>query len=144
VVNSQKVVNILYPFTMPLIERVSDAIQSSPDIVVLIFALVALLVVWQIIASVTRVVAWWANMAFRLLLWAALIGVAAIVYQRGMDATLKDLAWLYGVAAAITLYVRDLVLHFWNTYEMQSQANARRQSGAKKNYSKSKARRGGR
>jgi hypothetical protein len=144
VVNWQKAVNILYPFAMPLISRVLDALQSSSDVVVLIFALIALIVVWQILASITRVVAWWANMAVRLLLWAVVAGVAAVVYQRGADATLKDLAWLYGVTTAVSIYVRDMVLHFWNAYETQSQINSARQYGTKKGYGKSRSRKGGR
>jgi hypothetical protein len=138
VVNSQKAVNILYPVAMPLIDRVMGIVQSSNDYVVLIFVVAVLFILWQIVTSITRLISWWAGIAFRLLLWAAVAGLAAVVYQRGIDATISDLSWFYGVAAAVSLYVRDVVLHFWNTYEMQSQANAGRQHGSRKSYGRSK------
>lgn len=142
IVYSQRLLNVVYPFAMPVADRLTSALRGSSDVVVLLFAVAVLFLLWQVFAAVSRLLVWWTGIAFRILLWALVVGALAVVWQRGIDTTVRDLATAYGVAAGVALYLRDVVMHFWNAYEQQSRSNSRGGYGSGNRYGSSRGRTG--
>ncbi|KAB5580917.1 hypothetical protein GE09DRAFT_456327 [Coniochaeta sp. 2T2.1] len=118
----------------PLLDRLTQALYSSPDIVVLGFLALILVLVFQIMSWLRRALVFWTRMAFNLLFYAAIVGLAASVWQRGLEASWTDAVALGGTLVKYVGWVKDIWLREYRRYEEQGQkrggySGARAQGG---------------
>jgi len=111
-----------YPVVEPAMDRVARALHNSPDVVVLAFVVVLLVLVLQVLAWLRRLVVWWTRLAFRILFWACVVGLVAFVWQRGVEASLRDAVVLGSEVAGYLAAVRDIWVSEYRKYEAQGQA----------------------
>lgn len=114
---------IMAPFLRPVLDRLAQALNNSPDLVILAFAVVVFVLALQVLLWVRRVVAWFTAMVLRLVFWSLVVAVAAAVWQRGPDKAAKDLAAFVGVVTGygglLYRYTRDVWLREYERYEAQ-------------------------
>ena len=65
-------------------------------------------------------------MAFNLLFYAAIVGVAASVWQRGLEASWTDAVALAGTLAKYGGWVKDIWVREYRRYEEQGQGTKNR------------------
>lgn len=134
----QKLVNIMWPFLVPVFDRLTQALHSSPDIVVLTFFLVLVFLVFQILNWMRRVLMFWTRIALRLVFWTGIVALVAVVWQRGLEASMKDAIaignWLLGYGAIL----KDVWLREYRRYE--AQAKSQRSSSRGSRYASSRGR----
>jgi hypothetical protein len=116
---------IMSPLLRPVLDRVMQALNNSPDVVILAFAVVILLLALQVLLWVRRVVAWFTALVLRLVFWSCVAAVVAAVWQRGPDQAVKDLAAFVGVVAGyaglVYRYTKNVWLKEYERYEAQQQ-----------------------
>ncbi|KAK3330418.1 hypothetical protein B0H66DRAFT_611936 [Apodospora peruviana] len=109
----------MWPVVAPLADRLMQALYASPDIVVLIVFLFILLVAVQILNWTRRVMMCLTVLAFRLAFYAGLVALAAAVWQRGLEASVRDAvvvgSKLYGYAMGL----KDVFVREYQRYEAQ-------------------------
>jgi len=119
---------IMSPLLRPVLDRVTQALNNSPDVVIVAFAVVVLLLALQVLLWVRRVVAWFTALVLRLVFWSCAAAVVAAVWQRGPDQAAKDLAAFVGVVAGyaglLYRYTRDVWLREYERYEAQQSYGA--------------------
>lgn len=119
---------IMAPLLRPILDRLTQALNNSPDVVVLAFAVVVFLLALQVLLWVRRVVAWFTTLLLRLVFWSCVVVVGAAVWQRGPDQAAKDLAALVGAVAGygslLYSYTRDVWLREYERYEAQQSRGA--------------------
>lgn len=92
-----------------IIQPLSSLLASStPDLVSVFLLALILLISLKVLDYARRVIVFWITLAFRLVFWGTVIGVAYYVYTVGVEKTVKDLGWLWGIAEG---FVEDLVQH---------------------------------
>ncbi|KAL1862120.1 hypothetical protein Plec18170_000944 [Paecilomyces lecythidis] len=96
-----------------IIQPLSSLLASStPDLVSVLLLALILLISLKVLDYARRVIMFWITLAFRLVFWGTVIGVAYYVYTAGVDKTVKDLGWLWGVAEG---FVEDFVQNSSNS-----------------------------
>ncbi|KAK1757692.1 hypothetical protein QBC47DRAFT_163543 [Echria macrotheca] len=80
----------LYTLLAPLLDRLARALATGPDVVVLAVFVVVVVLLIQLVFFVQRIIAFWVRLALRLVLWAAVAVVVAIVWQRGLERSFND------------------------------------------------------
>lgn len=111
----------MWPVLSPIFDRLIQALHSSPDIVVLGFFLVILLVIMQILSWLRRAIVFWTRIAFRMAFYAAIVAVAASVWQRGLEASWSDAAFIGSKLLTYGGMVKDIWLREYQRYEQQAQ-----------------------
>lgn len=101
----------------PVVDRVSAALASSPDLVVLVFLAVLLLVLVQLLAYIQRVMLFWTRLAFRMVFWTGVVLFGAIVWQRGVVESVNDLAVLASKVVGFVVGVGDVFMKEYRRYE---------------------------
>ncbi|KAI1767416.1 hypothetical protein GGR53DRAFT_482644 [Hypoxylon sp. FL1150] len=109
-----KVFALLYPLVEPLLARLLQALHDSPDIVVLGFALGFFVLVLQVVAWVHRTMMFFTRLAFRLVGWALVFAVLAVVWRRGPEAAVRDVVVFTGKVAGYAAVVKDI---WWSEYQ---------------------------
>ncbi len=110
-----------YPLVERTVDRVTLALYNSPDVVVLVFILVSLAFVLQMLIWFKRILAWWTKLTFRLLFWACVAGLMAMVWQRGLEASLRDAVVIGGKVAGYAVVLKDIWVREYRRYEAQAQ-----------------------
>lgn len=117
----------------PVLDRVTQALNNSPDVVVLAFAVLILLLALQVLLWVRRVVAWFTALVLRLVFWSCAAAVVAVIWQRGPDKAAKDFAAFVGVVAGyaglIYNYTRDVWLREYERYEAKQSSGTAAATG---------------
>ncbi|KAI1142172.1 hypothetical protein F5Y05DRAFT_216723 [Hypoxylon sp. FL0543] len=111
---------ILSPLFAPLFARALQALNDSPDIVVLGFVLAAFFLVIQLIAWVHRTMMYMTRLAFRMLGWAFVIALLAIVWRRGPEATIRDIVVFVSKLAGYATLVKDIWLSEYKKFDAQT------------------------
>lgn len=109
------------PVLAPLLDRLTQALYSSPDIVVLGFFCLILVLVFQVLSWLRRALVFWTRIAFRMVFYAGLVALAASVWQRGLEASWSD---AMAVGATLLKYggwVKDVWMSEYQKYEQQGQ-----------------------
>ncbi|KAK3936087.1 hypothetical protein QBC46DRAFT_396017 [Diplogelasinospora grovesii] len=123
---AQRFVEIMWPILAPLVDRLVQALHSSPDLVVLGFFLLVVVVIVQVMSWVQRMMMFWTRVAMRIVFWAGVAAVVAILWQRGLEASMRDAAI---VASKVAGYMASVKEIFWEQYQMyEAQERARRRS----------------
>ncbi|KUI52445.1 hypothetical protein VP1G_09890 [Cytospora mali] len=113
------VFSIMTPVIQPLLDRLNTALTNSPDVVVLIFVVVLLFIALQILAWMRRMVAWVTGLMFKLIFWACMMGVVAVVVQRGPEQTVRDLVVVVSKIAGYGAALKDVWVSEYRRYEAQ-------------------------
>ncbi|KAI1108966.1 hypothetical protein F5Y14DRAFT_55288 [Nemania sp. NC0429] len=115
---------LLQPLVSPLADRGARALQESPDIVFFGFLLALVFVAFQLLLWVQRTISFFARLALRALLWAALgLAVMALV-RRGPEAVVADAVFLVRRSLAYAAMVREIWLSEYRKYDAQTRAGA--------------------
>lgn len=107
----------------PVLDRASQALMNSPDVVFFAALALAVLLAVQVLLWVRRLVAWLTSLVVRLIFWSCVIAAAAVVWQRGPDQAARDLAAFVGAVSGYSVlvyrYTRDVWLREYERYEAQ-------------------------
>ncbi|OIW35465.1 hypothetical protein CONLIGDRAFT_710648 [Coniochaeta ligniaria NRRL 30616] len=117
----QKALGMMAPVLGPVFDRLTQALYSSPDIVVLGFFCVILLLVFQILSWLRRALVFWTRIAFRMAFYAGLVALAASVWQRGLEASWADAVSIGGMLLKYGGWVKDTWMNEYRKYEQQGQ-----------------------
>ncbi|KAM7190290.1 hypothetical protein V8F20_009797 [Naviculisporaceae sp. PSN 640] len=120
----------LYPIVALFVERITTAFFNSPDIVVIGSILVLLLLAIQILNWTRRVVISLTRLVFNLIFYAAVVAVVAWMYQRGLEASVRD-AFVYGGRVyGYAVGIKDVFLREYERYVEEERRNTMRTGGA--------------
>ncbi|KAI0011301.1 hypothetical protein F4779DRAFT_574318 [Xylariaceae sp. FL0662B] len=122
---SQSVLSALRPMVYPLIERGMQALQDSPDLVVLAFLLAAMVLVLQVVLWVHRTMMFFTRLAVRAVGWAIVAGLLAVVWQRGPEATIRDVVVFVSKVVGYAAVVKDIWLSEYQKYDAQTKGGQR-------------------
>lgn len=109
----------------PAMDRLTRALYNSPDIVVLAFVVVLVVVMFQVLVWLKRIVVWWTRLAFRVALWACIVGLIAVVWQRGLQASLRDAVAIASALLGYAAVVKDIWVREYRRYDAQTRAGSR-------------------
>lgn len=115
----QKAFSLLYPIIGPLLDRLTQALYSSPDIVVLGFLAVILLVMLQIMNWLRRAMMFWTRLAARFTFYAGIVGLGAHIYQRGLETSFNDAVRLGSTLLSWAGVLKDYWMSEYQRYESQ-------------------------
>ncbi|TQV99707.1 hypothetical protein IF1G_01922 [Cordyceps javanica] len=107
-----------YPYVEPLVERLLAWTHAS-ELGALLVPLAILAAAVVVMNWVRRVLLWWTRLALRAVLWATLAALAAWVWQRGLQASARDVAVLGGRVAGYAALVREIWWREYRRYEEQ-------------------------
>lgn len=110
----------LYPALEPLVDRTLQAIQNSPDAVVLAFALTVLVVIIQVVFAIQRTMMWMTRLALRMVGWAIVVALVAVVWRRGPEVTIRDLVIVVSKITGYATVVKDIWVSEYNRYDAQT------------------------
>jgi len=96
-----------WPFILPLLNRLAESAHEYPAIIVVGIFLMLILVVLQILVYVQNVMMFWYRLITRIVIFATLVVVVAVVWQRGIGRTFSD----------IQSIARELSVVWWREYE---------------------------
>lgn len=119
----QKLFSILYPFVGPALDRLTQALYNSPDIVVLGFVAVILLFMFQVLSWMRRFMVFWTRLAARFTFYAGIVALAASVYQRGLERSFNDAASLGSTVLGWAGMIKDIWMSEYRRYEQQAQGS---------------------
>lgn len=125
------------PVFGPVLDRLTQALYNSPDIVVLGFFCLILLLVFQILSWLRRALVFWTRLACRMAFYAGLVALAASVWQRGLEASWADALAIGGTLLKYGSWVKDIWMKEYRKYEEQGRktgAYSRGQSGNWRNH----------
>lgn len=115
-----------YPYVQPRVERLVSAMSSAAESSPAAGALGSLLVPLAILAVsvivmnwIRRMVVWWTKLAFRAVFWATVFALAAWVWNRGVEESVRDVVVLGGKVAGYLAVVKDIWIEEYNRYEGQ-------------------------
>ncbi|OTB00031.1 hypothetical protein M426DRAFT_324607 [Hypoxylon sp. CI-4A] len=127
---TSKLAAVLSPLFAPVLARLAQALHDSPDIVVLGFVLAFCVLVFQVVALVHRTMLYVTRLAFRMLGWALLFALAAVVWRRGPEAAVRDVVVLVGKLAGYGALVKDIWLSEYNKFDAQTKRGGGGAGGA--------------
>ncbi|KAH8910600.1 hypothetical protein BR93DRAFT_955687 [Coniochaeta sp. PMI_546] len=117
----QKALGVMAPIIGPILDRLTQALYSSPDIVVLGFFCLILVLVLQILSWLRRALVFWTRIAFRMAFYAGLVALAASVWQRGFEASWSDAVAIGNTLLKYGGWVKDIWINEYRKYEQQGQ-----------------------
>ncbi|KAI1455997.1 hypothetical protein F4805DRAFT_459262 [Annulohypoxylon moriforme] len=115
-----KLGTVLSPLFAPILARALQALHDSPDVVVLAFVLGTFVLMLQIVVWVHRTMMYMTRLAFRMLGWALVIGMLAVVWRRGPEATIRDVVVFVGKMAGYAALVKDIWLSEYKKFDAQT------------------------
>jgi len=107
----------MYAIVTPLIGRVVQALAGSPDAVVLIFVLGFVVFVVQLLSYMQRIMLFWTRLAFRAIFWSIVLGLGAIVWQRGLEQSARDAAVLGSQALSFLAMIHEVFMREYRKYD---------------------------
>lgn len=110
--------SILYPYLAPAMERLLAWTHAS-ELGGLLVPLVILACAVIIMNWIRRVLLWWTRLALRAVLWATLAALAAWVWQRGLQASVRDVVVVGGKLAGYAAVVKEIWWKEYRKYEDQ-------------------------
>jgi hypothetical protein len=110
----------------PLLEKLTTLLSNSPTIVAATATLVIAILILQILSIIKRIMLFWTRLAFRLVFYALVGLVASMVWQRGVERTIRDVVV---VGSQVGGWVAGVVSFWWEEYERAQQAQAQRGHG---------------
>ncbi|KAI1386217.1 uncharacterized protein F4822DRAFT_409313 [Hypoxylon trugodes] len=111
---ASKITAFLSPLLAPLFARLLQALHDSPDLVILGVVLAAIVLALQIVSWIHRTMMYVTRLAFRLLGWALVFALVAVVWRRGPEATVRDLVVVVSKIAGYVAVVKDI---WWVEYQ---------------------------
>ncbi|KAI0841014.1 hypothetical protein F5Y06DRAFT_235298 [Hypoxylon sp. FL0890] len=117
---TNKLSTVLSPLFAPLLARALQALHDSPDIVVLGFVLAAFVLVIQLIVWVHRTMMYVTRLAFRMLGWALVFALLAVVWRRGPEATIRDIVVFISKLAGYATLIKDIWLSEYKKFDAQT------------------------
>ncbi|KAG8533318.1 uncharacterized protein KY384_002101 [Bacidia gigantensis] len=91
----------IFPTIYPLYTVANSALHTlssdSPDLVTLLCLAVILIISMKALEYMRKTVIFWLSLILRLGLYALLLGVGVYVWQRGLDQSLEDFGFLWGL-----------------------------------------------
>ncbi|KAI0152241.1 hypothetical protein F4776DRAFT_19429 [Hypoxylon sp. NC0597] len=127
---TNKLSTVLSPLFAPLLARALQALNDSPDIVVLGFVLAAFFLVIQLIAWVHRTMMYMTRLAFRMLGWALVFALLAFVWRRGPEATIRDIVVFVSKLAGYATLLKDIWLSEYKKFDAQTKRGGGAGAGA--------------
>lgn len=118
------VIALLSPILLPALDKAMASLQGSPDVVILIMAVVALAIFLQVVFFIQRAMMWATRLAFRLAGWALVFALIAAVWRRGPEAAARDAVALVARLAGYVAVVRDIWWSEYQRYDAQTRASA--------------------
>lgn len=117
-------VAVVWPAVSPMVSRagatLSERLGDSPDVVFVGFALAVAFLFLQVFLWMHRVMMFWTRLVTRMIFWSLIAMVVAMVWQRGPEAVLRDVAVFSGRAAAYATVVKDIWLAEYDRYDAQT------------------------
>ncbi|KAI1325768.1 hypothetical protein F5Y16DRAFT_377138 [Xylariaceae sp. FL0255] len=115
---------IIAPIAAPLADRALRALQDSPDLAVLIFVLACLGFAFYLMILVQRTIKYMTRLAFTALFYMLVGLVVMAIYQRGLEATIKDLVVVVSKMFGYAAVVKDIWLSEYQKYDAQTRGSA--------------------
>ncbi|KAJ6779676.1 hypothetical protein PWT90_02724 [Aphanocladium album] len=116
----------LYPYLAPVIERLLVWTHAS-ELGALLVPLAILAVAVVVMNWIRRVLLWWTRLALRAVFYATLAALAAWVWQRGLQASVRDVVVVGGRLAGYAAVVKEI---WWTEYrKYEDQQNMGRAHG---------------
>jgi hypothetical protein len=113
------------PAVGPYLDKAAVLAQDSPGLVMVGVLLLLLLVVMQLLNFVRRLVMFWVRLVARLLFWAAIGLLVAVVCQRGVGRSVEDvLGWARELSEVWWREYRR-----WEGYQNQQQQQQQQMKG---------------
>ena len=131
---SQSAYRTVWPVVEPVLDRVTQALYNSPDLLVVIYFLAGMFLFLQIALWMHRFMMFWVRLIWRIFFWACVAALVAAVWQVGPEAAAKQ-AWvlggrLFGALSAIAAVFQQE----YKKYEaQQDRAYAARQGASPNN-----------
>lgn len=95
------------PVLLPHINSLAQWAYALPSIMTVCFFVLSLFIILQIFNFIRRVIAFWLRLAVRISVWAIVILIISLVWQRGLERSLGELGdW-----------GREIVNVYWREYE---------------------------
>lgn len=107
------------PAIQPLLDRLNMALTNSPDLAVLMFVVVLLFIALQVLAWMRRMVAWVTGLMFKLIFWACVMAMVAVVVQRGPEQTVRDAVVVVSRMVGYGAALKDVWMSEYQRYEAQ-------------------------
>jgi hypothetical protein len=117
--------NLAWPFVEPWVAYAMSVLNANPNLVALAGFVAFLAVLVLIIGWVHRFVMFWTRIAVSMLLWGFVLAIAAVVYQRGVFLSLRDLVVLGGKVFGFVVGVKEYWAHEYQRYQAQEMARGR-------------------
>ncbi|KAH7170832.1 hypothetical protein EDB81DRAFT_181106 [Dactylonectria macrodidyma] len=115
----QHLLSAAYPVLQPLFERLLDAMAENQGLVGVIASLLVLATVLVVLNWIRRLLMWWTRLALRVASWAALVAIAAWVWDRGVFESARDVAVGGGKIVGYLAFLKDVWVDEYNRYEAQ-------------------------
>ncbi|KAI0888623.1 uncharacterized protein GGS22DRAFT_184201 [Annulohypoxylon maeteangense] len=117
---ANKLGTVLSPLFGPILARALQALHDSPDVVVLGFVLGTIVLMLQIVVWVHRTMMYMTRLAFRMMGWALVFALVAVVWRRGPEATIRDVVVFVGKMAGYAALVKDIWLSEYKKFDAQT------------------------
>ena len=95
----------VFPYLYPLYTLSNNAIQSlssdAPDLITLGILAAVLIISLKVLDYMRRTIMYWMSMAIQLGMWVAVAGTIFYVSQRGMEQSIEDFGWAWGLFAGL-------------------------------------------
>ncbi|KAI1106988.1 hypothetical protein F4804DRAFT_329735 [Jackrogersella minutella] len=117
---ANKLGTALSPLFAPVLARALQALHDSPDIVVLAFVLGTFVMMLQIVAWVHRTMMYVTRLAFRMMGWALVFAILAVLWRRGPETAVRDVAVFVGKLAGYAALVKDIWLSEYKKFDAQT------------------------
>lgn len=108
----------LYPYVQPYVEKLLEVTGGS-EAAGLLVPLAILAVAFIVLNWIRRALLFWTRLAMRAVFWASLVALAAWVWQRGLEASARDVVYAGGKIAGYATVVKEIWLSEYKKYEGQ-------------------------
>ncbi|KAH6898446.1 hypothetical protein B0T10DRAFT_109275 [Thelonectria olida] len=117
--HAQRLLSAAYPVVQPLLERLLGAMAENQGLVGVIASLLVLATFLVVLNWIRRLLMWWTRFTLRIATYAAFVGVAAWVYDRGIFESARDVAVIGAKVVGYMAVLKDVWVDEYNRYEAQ-------------------------
>jgi hypothetical protein len=82
--------DVVLPLLQPLVDRALSLLAEHQGALDMLVPLVVLITTLVVLNWVRRIILWWTRLAFRAVFWAAVVAMAAWVWNRGVLVSARD------------------------------------------------------
>ena len=94
-----------FPYLWPAYKLGNKALRmlsaDTPDMATLALLAVLLLMSLKLLNVLRKSIVYWISVAIRLVTWTLVLAVGVYVWQRGLEQSLEDVAWVLGFVAGL-------------------------------------------